>query len=66
MWHNILQRWNNYATYFSIGEAAKLLGVSIKTVRVWDKKGFIEVISTPGGHRRIEEKEINRLLNKRN
>lgn len=49
---------------YSIGKAAEMLGVSIKTVREWDKKGFIKVISTPGGHRRIEDNEINRLLNR--
>ena len=66
MWYNIHRGGIIMPHLFSIGKAAKLLGVSIKTVRDWDKKRFIEVISTPGGHRRIEENEINRLLNKRN
>ncbi|ARE85706.1 MerR family transcriptional regulator [Clostridium formicaceticum] len=46
---------------FSIGKAAKQLGVSIKTLRDWDKKGLINFTTTPGGHRRIEESEINRF-----
>lgn len=49
---------------YSIGEAAEKLGISIITLRRWDKKGQINTINTPGGHRRIEESEINRLLGK--
>jgi len=46
---------------YSIGEASKKLGVTIKTIREWDKLGRIRTIKTPGGHRRIPKEEIDRL-----
>ncbi|MHA1927911.1 MAG: MerR family DNA-binding transcriptional regulator, partial [Candidatus Thorarchaeota archaeon] len=38
------------------------LGVCSKTIRRWDKKGHIQCLRTPGGHRRITLSEVNRLL----
>ena len=46
----------------SLSRAADILGVSTKTLRNWDEKGKINVVRTPGGHRRIPIKEISRLL----
>jgi excisionase family DNA binding protein len=39
----------------SIGEVADKLGVTVATVRVWEKTGKIKAIRTPGGHRRFKE-----------
>jgi len=36
----------------SIKEASKLLGVSAKTLRLWEKNGKITSLKTEGGHRR--------------
>lgn len=47
----------------SIGKAAKVLGVSIDTIRRWETKGKIKVIRTPGGTRFISLEEIERLKN---
>ena len=47
---------------FSIGIAADLLGVCIKTLRRWDYKKKICSIRTLGGHRRFSIQEIHRLL----
>ncbi|MEM7580264.1 MAG: IS607 family transposase [Cyanobacteria bacterium P01_A01_bin.80] len=38
---------------YSIGEAAELLGVSIDTLRNWEKEGRIQSVRTSGGHRRF-------------
>jgi len=38
----------------SIGRAAKILGVSIITLRRWDSEGKFPSIKTEGGHRRYE------------
>lgn len=38
----------------SIGQAAKELGVSPKTLRRWEAKGLIEAERTPAGHRRYD------------
>jgi len=46
----------------SLSRAAELLGVTTKTLRNWDEKKKINVIRTPGGHRRVPIKEISRLL----
>lgn len=38
----------------SIGEASKILGVSIPTLRRWDKEGRLIPIKTEAGHRRYD------------
>jgi excisionase family DNA binding protein len=38
----------------SINEASKLLGVTTKTLRLWEKEGKIKSHRTAGGHRRYE------------
>jgi len=43
-------------------EAAKILGVSVRTIQRWDKAGKIRCIRTPGGRRRVPESEIRRIL----
>ena len=40
--------------YFGIGEAAKVLGVSITTLRRWEARGKIQAEHTAGGHRRYD------------
>ena len=47
-----------------ISEAAKLLGVSIQTLRRWDISGKLSSIRRPGGHRYYNLRDIeNYLLN---
>lgn len=40
--------------YVSIGEAAQILGVSISTLRRWDREGKISSIRTSGNQRRYD------------
>ena len=42
----------------SIKEASKILGVSEKTLRIWEKEGKITASRTEGGHRRYEIKDL--------
>ena len=43
--------------YLSIGEKAKECGVSVATLRRWDKRGLLKPdIITAGGHRRYKKK----------
>jgi len=42
----------------TIGEASDLLGVSIKTLRRWEKQGKISPIRTCGGHRRFRREDL--------
>lgn len=45
-------------TMLSIGEAAELLGVSVQTLRNWEKRGYIQSERTPSGHRRYALSDI--------
>jgi len=49
----------------SIGKAAKFLGVSVDTLRRWEKKGKVTAFRTPGGHRYFLEEDLKRLLNQK-
>lgn len=50
------------ADLLPIGEVARRLGVSVDTIRRWDKAGKITAIRTPTGHRRFHVAEVDRLL----
>ena len=43
-------------------EAAQRMGVSYATLKQWIYKGKVKTVKTPGGHHRIPETEIDRLL----
>ncbi len=47
---------------YAIGAAALMIGVCIKTLRRWDKKGSIPCVRTLGGHRLFPVQEITHLL----
>src|SRR3990170_8060886 len=47
--------------YYSIGEAAKYLGVSIQTLRRWTKSGKIIYVKTKGGFMRFPHDEIIKI-----
>lgn len=45
--------------YYSLKEAAKLLGIQVRTLREWIKKGTIKAEKAENGwHWRIPEEEI--------
>ena len=48
--------------HYTMKEASKILGVTVKTLQRWDKEGKIRCIRTAGGRRRIPESEIKRIL----
>ena len=45
----------------SIGETAKMLGVSVKTVRRWADSGKLKSIRSPSGHRRFHLHDVQEL-----
>lgn len=47
----------------SIGEAASILGVSVDTLRRWDKSGKLKSFKTGGGHRKYYRSELELFLN---
>lgn len=49
---------------YSMKEASKLLGLSVRYLQILDKQGKIKCIRTLGGHRRLPESEIKRVRGK--
>ncbi len=49
--------------YLSAGEAARVLGVSVKTIQRWDKAGLLPVVRTATNQRRIPIDAIHQVLN---
>lgn len=50
------------AELLSIGEVAKAFGVTVATVRNWDRDDRISSTRTPGGQRRFRRSEVEALL----
>jgi molybdopterin-binding protein len=50
---------------YRIGEAARLLGVRVETLRRWERDGKIRTSRTAGGQREIPAEEVARLLGER-
>jgi excisionase family DNA binding protein len=46
---------------YTIGEAARVLGVSIDTIRRWDRTGKIKTSRDGGNRRVVEAGEIERI-----
>ena len=49
------------ASDLSLGEAARALGVSVDTVRRWDRAGKIKTTRDERNRRRVPRREISRL-----
>ncbi|MGC2697399.1 MAG: helix-turn-helix transcriptional regulator [Candidatus Angelobacter sp.] len=47
---------------YPVRDACKVLGVSYPTLKQWIYKDKIKTVKTQGGHHRIPESEIDRLL----
>jgi len=50
------------ATLVTVRAAAERLGVSYSTLKQWIYKGSIRTVRTSGGHHRIPDAEVERLL----
>jgi len=55
----------NAAEFCSTKDAARLLGVSHRTVQLWVENGTLQAWKTAGGHRRITMVSVNKLVNER-
>ena len=49
----------------NITEASKLIAVSTKTLRRWEKEGKITPYKTPGGHRRYDKEDVLKIIGKK-
>jgi excisionase family DNA binding protein len=45
-------------TYCTTRDAAKILGVSVRTAQVWVEKGLLKAWKTEGGHRRLDRESV--------
>jgi excisionase family DNA binding protein len=58
---------NSIATeILSTLEAAKILGVTQRTVQLWTESGTLIAWKTPGGHRKVTAESVNQIMKKRN
>jgi molybdopterin-binding protein len=48
--------------FIGVREAARRLGVSYPTLKQWIYRGKVRTVKTVGGHHRITQSEIDRLL----
>ena len=46
-------------------EAANILGISYPTLKQWIYHSKLKTVKTPGGHHRVPESEIDRLIPKK-
>jgi molybdopterin-binding protein len=58
----ILERYMDPPKLFSPREAAKILGISYSTLKVWIHKKKLRTMKTAGGHHRIPEPELDQFL----
>ncbi len=49
------------ARWLTLGEAAEFLGVDATTLRAWADAGDVRFFRTPGGHRRFDRVDLDRL-----
>lgn len=47
--------------FYTVGEAAKRLGISLDTLRRWDRDGRIKTSRDSGNRRIVSAKEVDRL-----
>ena len=48
---------------YKVGEFAKLLNVTVKTLQNWDKQGTLKAYRTPTNQRFYTEEQLNQVLN---
>ncbi len=53
----------NIKELISISQAANILGISIDTLRRWDKSGKLSSVKTKGGHRQYYKSQIELFFN---
>jgi excisionase family DNA binding protein len=52
---------DTYPELLRIGEVAKAFGVTVPTIRAWEKSGRIVATRTPSGQRRFLKSDIDAL-----
>ena len=55
----------NNEEFLTTREAAKILGVSLRTVQLWVENGVLSAWKTAGGHRRIVRASLDEILQRK-
>ena len=55
----------NHKPALTSKQAADLLGVTMYTVHRWVERGLLDAWKTPGGHRRVTQLSVDKLLQQR-
>lgn len=58
----MITRGKSRPRLYSVRHACTVLGISYPTLKQWIYKGKINTVKTPGGHHRVPENEIDRLV----
>jgi molybdopterin-binding protein len=58
VWENLMRR----TALLPPREASRILGISYPTLKQWIYRGKIKTVKTPGGHHRVPESEIDRMI----
>ncbi len=59
------RRSDKEESYVTSSEAARQLGVALRTVQLWVENGTLRAWKTAGGHRRIPQSAVDEVLQKR-
>lgn len=55
----------NFADFLKVGEAAELLGVSVSTIRNWEREGKLRAHRNPfNGYRLFDKRDLRAVLKK--
>jgi excisionase family DNA binding protein len=50
---------------YKVGEVAEMLGCNRKTVWRWLQKGILREVPIPGGHRLVDVRSLEKLMNEK-
>jgi excisionase family DNA binding protein len=53
---------NDDPVLMPIGEVSSVLGVSVGTLRRWDKEGHLVAVRAPGGRRMFRRTDVDELI----
>jgi molybdopterin-binding protein len=59
------ERADRRPTDVRVGDAAEMLGVSVETIRRWERDGRLAITRSPGGQRLVPLAEVSRLIRER-
>jgi len=56
---------NKFQPLLSVGQASEYLGISVDTLRRWEKKEKVEAYRSPGNHRYFKKQDLDKLFGRK-